>query len=81
MAGEVWGWPTSYFPPSKAKQQVFDAKTKHKTNKSRGLEARRVAEPFENSRRTQTWVIIECSNDDVQVLRTVKNGVSTVAPL
>ena len=26
-------------------------------------------------------MIIECSNDDVQVLRTVKNGVSTVAPL
>ena len=26
MAGEVWGWPTSYFPPSEAKQQVFGAK-------------------------------------------------------
>ena len=26
-------------------------------------------------------MITECSNGDVQVLRTVKNGVSTVAPL
>ena len=77
MAGEVWGWPTSYFPPSEAKTQVLGGKTKHKTGKSRGLEVRRIAETSENSRRTQTWVIIECSNDDVQVLRIVKNGVST----
>ncbi|CAL5382476.1 unnamed protein product [Camellia sinensis] len=31
------------------------------------------------SKRTQSWMITECSNGDVQVLRTVKNGVSTVA--
>ena len=77
MAGEAWGWPTSYFPPSEAKQQVFGAKPNTKIDKSRGLEVRRVSETSENSRRTHTRVIIECSNDDVQVLRTVKNGVST----
>ena len=52
--------------------------TKHKTNKLRDLKARRTTETFRNSIRTRAWMIIECSNDDVQVLRTVKNGVSTI---
>lgn len=66
------------FPTLRSKTTSVWYKTKHKTNKSRGLEVRRVAETSENSRRTQKRVIIECSNDDVQVLRTVKNGVSTI---
>ena len=56
-------------------------KTKQKTVESRDPKARRVAETSGNSKRTQTWIITECSNGDVQVLRTVNNGVSTVAPL
>ncbi|CAL5420664.1 unnamed protein product [Camellia sinensis] len=62
------------FPaPQKQNTSVW-CKTKHKTVESRGLEARRMAETSDNSRRTQTWMITECSNGDVQVLRTVKNG-------
>ena len=53
----------------------------HKIVESRDPEARRVAEASGNSRRSQTRMITECSNGDGQVLRTVKNGVSTVAPL
>ena len=53
-------------------------KTKHKTVESRDLETRRVAETSRNSRWTQTRMITECSISDVQVLRTVKNRVSTV---
>ena len=51
--------------------------TKHKIDKLRDPKARRAVETFGNSKRTRAWMIIECSNDDVQVLRTVKNGVST----
>ncbi|GMP24304.1 hypothetical protein CsSME_00001615 [Camellia sinensis var. sinensis] len=42
--------------------------------KSRGLEARHAIETSENSRRTQTWMIVECSNDDAQVLRMNTQG-------
>ena len=36
-----------------------------------------MAETSGNSKRTQTGVITKCSNGDVQVLRTIKNGAST----
>ncbi|KAF5941257.1 hypothetical protein HYC85_022424 [Camellia sinensis] len=64
------------FPALRSNHTSVWSTTKHKTNKSKGLEARRAAETSENSRRTRTWIIIKCSNDDVQVLRTVKNGVA-----
>ena len=51
--------------------------TKHKIVKLRDPKARCAAETFRNSRRTRAWMITECSNDDIQVLRTVKNGAST----
>ena len=73
----MWGWPTSHSLPFKAKTQVLGAKTIHEAVESGGPEARRAAETSGNSRRTQTWIITECSNGGVQVLRTVKNGVST----
>ena len=60
--------------PSKQNTSVW---CKTKTIESGGLEASRVAETSGNSRRTQTRMITECSSGDVQVLRTVKNGVST----
>ena len=64
---------------SEAKQQVFWCKTKHKIVKLRVPKARHVAVASQNSERTLTWMITECSNGDVQVLRTVKNGVSTAS--
>ncbi|KAF5931791.1 hypothetical protein HYC85_027962 [Camellia sinensis] len=70
-------------PPSSLRNKTTSpwSTTKHKTNKLRGSKARRTTETFGNSKRTRAWMIIECSNDDVQVLRTVKNRVSKVAPL
>ena len=67
------------FPVLQSKNTSVWCKTKHKTVKSRDPEARRVAKTSGNSRRTQTWMITECSNGDVQVLRAVKNGVSTMS--
>ncbi|KAF5962128.1 hypothetical protein HYC85_003337 [Camellia sinensis] len=46
--------------------------TKHKKVEFGDPEARRVAETSGNSKRAQTWMITECSNGDVQVLRTFK---------
>ena len=80
-AGGFQGWLTSLFPPSEAQNTSPWCKTKHRTGKLRDPEAKCAAEASGNSKRTQTWMIIERSNGDVQVLRTVKNGVSTVAPL
>ncbi|GMP24241.1 hypothetical protein CsSME_00001575 [Camellia sinensis var. sinensis] len=62
------------FPTPPRQNTSVWCKTKHKTVESRDPEARRVAETSGNSRRTQTWMITKCSNGDVQVLRTVKNG-------
>ncbi|KAF5931579.1 hypothetical protein HYC85_027750 [Camellia sinensis] len=62
--------------PPKQNTSVW-CKTRHKTVESRDPEAGRVAETSGNSGRTRTRMITECSNSDVQVLRTVKNGVST----
>ncbi|KAF5941795.1 hypothetical protein HYC85_019437 [Camellia sinensis] len=42
-----------------------------------GSKTKRSTEDFGRSKRTQTSIIIECTNDDVQALRMVKNGVST----
>ncbi|GMP69427.1 hypothetical protein CsSME_00028696 [Camellia sinensis var. sinensis] len=66
-------------PPSSLRRKNTSAwsTTKHKTDKLRDPKARRVAETSENSKRTRAWMIIECSNDDIRVLRMVKNGVST----
>lgn len=69
------------FPALQSKSTSVWCKTKHKTVESRDPEARRVAETSGNSRWTQTRMITECSNGDVQVLRTVKNGVSTAVQL
>ena len=87
VAGGLKPWPVrcgdgqQAIPcPHKQNTSVWST-TKHKTNKSRGLEARRATEISENLRRTRIWMITECSKGDVQVLRTVKNGVSTVTPL
>ena len=71
------GMPHKAFPAPPRQNTSVWCKTRHKTVESRDPEARRVAETSGNSRRTQTWMITECSNGDVQVLRTVKNGVST----
>ena len=60
---------------------MFGAKPDTKQSSSEILRQGARAESSGNSKRTQTWIITECSNGDVQVLRTVKNGVSTVAPL
>ena len=81
MAGGMRGCPKSHSLPSKAKTQVFGAKPDTKQSSSEILRQGARAETSGNSKRTQTWMITECSNGDVQVLRTVKNGVSTVAPL
>ena len=66
-------------PPSSLRSKTTCpwSTTKHNTDKLRDPKARHAAETFGNSKRTRAWMIIECSNDDVQVLRTVKNGVST----
>ncbi|GMP96864.1 hypothetical protein CsSME_00045324 [Camellia sinensis var. sinensis] len=77
-AGGFQGWLTSLFPPSEAQNTSPWCKTKHRIGKLRDSEARCAAEASENSKRTQTWMITERSNGDVQVLRTVKNGVSIV---
>ena len=81
LADGLRGWPTSHPFPSEAKPQVLGPQPSTKTNKLRDPKARRATETFGNSKRTRAWMIIECSNDDVQVLKTVKNGVSIVAPL
>ncbi|KAF5947261.1 hypothetical protein HYC85_013218 [Camellia sinensis] len=65
------------YPDSQRQNTSVWCQTKHKTVEFGDPEARRVAETSGNSKRTQTWMITECSNGDVQVLRTVKNGVST----
>ncbi|CAL5419199.1 unnamed protein product [Camellia sinensis] len=65
----------------KSKNTSLWSTTKHKTDKLRDLEARHATETSGNSKRTRAWMIIECSDDDVQVLRTVKNGVSTHIPV
>ncbi|CAL5390113.1 unnamed protein product [Camellia sinensis] len=57
--------------------QVFGAKPDTKRSSSEILRQGARAKTPGNSKRTQTWKITVCSNDDVQVLRTVKNGVST----
>ena len=67
-------------PASQGKNASVWCKTRRQKVESRDPEARRVAESFGNSGRTQTRMIIECSNGDVQVLRTVKNGVATAGP-
>ena len=77
MAGEVWGWSYKLLPTLRSKTTSVWCKTRHKTIESRDPKAGRVAETSGNSRRTRTRMITECSNGDVQVLRTVKNGVST----
>ena len=69
------------YPSSQRQNKSVWCQTKHKIVEFGDPEARRVAAPSGNSKRTQTWMVTECSNGDVQVLRTVKNGVSTVAPL
>ena len=60
-------------------------KTSTKPRELRDLEASRTAENLGDSKRARTCAIIEHSNDDVQVFRTVKNRVSTaldpIAPL
>ena len=76
-AGGLQGWLTSLPLPSNAKTHKSWCKTKHRTSRLRGPEARRAAGTSGNSKRTQTWIITERSNGDVQVLRMVKNGVST----
>ena len=74
LADGLRGWPTSY--PQNRNTSPWST-TKHKIDKLRDPKARRVAETFGNSKWTRAWMIIECSNDDVQVLRTVKKWVST----
>ncbi|GMP93753.1 hypothetical protein CsSME_00043458 [Camellia sinensis var. sinensis] len=69
------------FPAPPRQSTSVWCKTRHKTVESRDPEARRVAETFGNSRRTQTWMITKCSSGDVQVLRTVKNEVELCSPL
>ncbi|KAF5949267.1 hypothetical protein HYC85_011260 [Camellia sinensis] len=58
--------------------QVFGAKPDTKRSNLGILRQGARAETSGNSKRTQTWIITECPNGDVQVLRTVKNGVSTL---
>ncbi|KAF5936194.1 hypothetical protein HYC85_027323 [Camellia sinensis] len=58
------------FPAPPRQSTSVWCKTRHKTVESRDPEARHVAETSGNSRRTQTWMITECSSGDVQVLRT-----------
>ena len=77
MAGGGWGWSTSPTLPLQGKTQVFGAKPDTKRLSSEILRWGTRAETSGNSERTQSWIITECSNGDVQVLRTVKNGVST----
>ncbi|GMP44422.1 hypothetical protein CsSME_00013359 [Camellia sinensis var. sinensis] len=79
MAGDVWGCLTRHSLPLQGKTQVFGAKPDTKQSSREILRQGAQAETSGNSRRTQTWMITECSNDDVPVLRTVKNGVSTPA--
>ncbi|CAL5405677.1 unnamed protein product [Camellia sinensis] len=43
-----------------------------------GPKAGHSTEGFEHSKQTHAITIIVCTNDDVQVLRTIKNGVSTL---
>ncbi|CAL5335944.1 unnamed protein product [Camellia sinensis] len=50
----------------------------HNTERFRGSKTRRSTEDFGHSKQTQTRTIVECTNNDVQVLKTVKNGVSRV---
>ena len=69
-----------FLAPQKENTSVW-CKTKLKTVESRAPEATRVAKTSENSKQTQIGMITEHSNGDVHVLRTVKNGVSTAAPL
>ncbi|CAL5378517.1 unnamed protein product [Camellia sinensis] len=69
--------PSKAFPAPPRQNTSVWCKTRHNTVESRGPEARRATETSGNSRQTQTRVITKCSNGDIQVLRTVKNGVST----
>ena len=80
-AGGVWGCLTRHSLPFQGKTKVFGAKPNTKRSSSEVLRQGARAENSGNSKQTQTWIITECSSGDVQVLRTVKNGVSTVAPL
>ena len=70
--------PHKAFPAPPRQNTSVWCKTRHKTVEFGDPETRRVAENSGNSKRTQTRIITECSNGDVQVLRTVKNGVSTL---
>jgi len=72
------GMANKPFPAPQRQNTSVWCKTKHKIVESRDPEAGRVAETSGNSRQTQTWMITKYSNNDVQVLRTIKNGVSTV---
>ena len=72
-AGDGWGWSTSPTLPLQGKMQVFGAKPDTKRSSSEILRQGTRAEASGNSKRTQTWIITECSNGDVLVLRTVKN--------
>ena len=78
-----WVAGMAYKPPSSLRSKTTSpwSTIKHKTDKLRDPKARHAAETSENSKRTRAWMIIECSNNDVQVLRTVKNGLSTYASI
>ena len=76
-AGGVWGCLTRHSLPLQGKTRVFGAKPDTKRSSSEILRQGTRAETSGNSKRTHTWMITECSNGDAQVLRTVKNGVST----
>lgn len=79
MAAGQLRWPARPSFPPRQEAIRFGPKTRTKHRELRGSKTRHSAETLKRSKQAQTYTIIECTTDDVKVLRSVKNRVLTVS--